>query len=308
LILQILTLEERDFSLPDELVVSQTYLFDIDMTSSAELTPFIRRNAVSRYLQCLKDDKLIISEKDFYFTGSRDYLLSEKFKDPSSWSTPTGKIRRKGIDAFPEGIHQFCRNPWIVLWDYYQRNNTYPEAILRIAADRDHFKGSFLNKEPKSEVEAVLLFQISEEDEDYEELTKALKILSEVRKDIYLEEHPKPMLFERDLCEDHLEGRPRWDPSFDIYNVASQDCPLCIKEHQIWAMRFASDTDHNPEYRLAMRQALPKARDALRELISSHYPLLEPHMDLCLQVRNDWFDEQDASDYGDTGLLGMFDT
>jgi hypothetical protein len=224
----------------------------------------LMRNCLSRFLQQLKDDHLIMLP-DTGVTASGEYPYVVTYD-----ATPFSE-EIKGITdldgEIPEGIYQYSTNPWGPLYEYFTEYNCIPQYLSRVVEDKKHLPIWFMNKTYLDSREVSVAYTFIDEGELF--VDSMLEIL---RTSKPVEPKDKPRKFTPRVCEFCSMGFQAWDKVDDIYNVGNYTCTLCMAGDMLWRARKLARVSSSVKERAEMNFQIPIIRSRITYLVRRWFP------------------------------------
>lgn len=287
-------------AIPKSFVISSTSIFEMDSTSNLDCIS-LRRNSLTRYLQHLKDNHIIMMpDTDFAGSGEYPYLASY---DETPFTEKISRVTTLDGDI-PEGIYQFSTNPWLPLFEYVSSYDVFPTNLYRLVEDKPNLPIWFMNKQYRDSTEVSLAYNSIEMGES------SADFLIDLYRQVRLEEKPpdqKEKSFCPEIC-DLCQYQPMgWDEVDDIFTLRSDNCTVCILGDQLWRNRRRSKLADSLEERIECTLQVPRLKDRMNFLVRTYFPALDTFGSYLRQELNEAEDIFAAtnSDNEDT-LMDMF--
>jgi hypothetical protein len=250
-------------AIPSYMIYSTTSLWHKNEVESSDLPFLWYRNGISRYLQLLKNNKIIRTETDIHEYAGDEFIYTSEYDttpyqgiDMDKYELPDGQI--------PKGIYQFSSNPWIPINEYAKVYDVIPKELNILWEDKIHPDDRFLKTYPRDEYELglsrILLPLIGLE---------GTNDILEFKREYKSETQPEEELLEEEVefCDEHIAKQldAGWHSDRQTFH-GNEYCTLCMYIMAWWRTKIVSTTSDELDIRAEKQQELPLLRNNINML------------------------------------------
>jgi hypothetical protein len=289
-------------AIPEYLVTSTTSLWNKNEVDPIDLPFMWYRNGISRYIQHLKNNKIIFSEADIHEHAGDEFLYTSEYDTCPYHGDDV--FRYEALDGkIPRGIYQFSSNPWLPINEYAQSFDVIPTDILILWDDKIHPDEQFLKTDPRDEEELGLtrvLIPWLGLDETNEILSFRRQYRAGKKED-YVD-----MDADIEFCDDHVQKQLNtgWDEDRLIFQ-GDEFCQICQYVKSYCLVKIVGNTHYDEEVRLENRTRLSLIKSGLSTLCKM-LDYSDKEIEEVLDGPPDIFDLEESGSEGG-GLFGFDD-
>jgi hypothetical protein len=234
-------------AIPDYMIYSTTSLWNKNEIDTIDLPFLWYRNGISRYLQLLKEQKIIRSEADIHGYAGDEFIYTSEY-DTSPFQGNSEIDKYELLDgSIPKGIYQFSSNPWLPINEYAKVYDVIPKELNVLWEDKIHPDDRFTKTDPQDERELaftrILLPRLG-----LEQTNEVLEMIREYKAG----EQPEPDIEENEIefCDEHIgkQLNAGWHADRMTFHPIEY-CVLCQYIFTWWKTKIVSTTNEDLEIR-----------------------------------------------------------